>query len=173
MIASYKEKFDVLVLKVVPVVTKTRTCGAARYWVAVAVGDYKGQIGIGEHVAKSEALAKKAAEKKAFKKVKKITIIEDRTMSRRVTDLSGADCISISSAPARMGIAVSGMTGKLLQLVGIKDCFETNSRDNLTTVRAVAKAVSKLHSTCKQLSFATCRFIRSVCFNSLQARLKL
>ena len=133
-----------LVLKVVPVVANTRTSRAARYWVAVAVGDRKGRIGIGEHVAKSEALAKKAAEKKAYKKIKRILLIEDRTISGRVTGLSGGDCLSLSPAPKGIGIVGSGMTKKLLQLAGISDCFVTNSWDKLTTVRAVAKALSKL-----------------------------
>ena len=133
-----------LVLKVVPVVTNTRTSRAARYWVAVAVGDRKGRIGIGEHVAKSEASAKKEAEKKAYKKIKRILLIEDRTISGRVTGLSGGDCLSLSPAPKGIGIVGSGMTKKLLQLAGISDCFVTNSWDKLTTVRAVAKALSKL-----------------------------
>ena len=133
-----------LVLKVVPVVTNTRTFKAARYWVAVAVGNRDGQIGIGEHVGKTEVIATKKAEKKAFK-ILKLRLFENRTVKGRVTGLSGGDCLLLSQAPKGVGIIkTSGMGRKILELAGIKDCFIANCWDNLTRVRAFAKAFSKL-----------------------------
>ena len=57
-----KENLETLVLKVVPVFTNTRTLKRARYWVAVAVGDRSGLIGVGEHVGGTEAVATKSGE---------------------------------------------------------------------------------------------------------------
>ena len=144
-IVGNKENLEVLVSKVVPVVTKTRTLQAPRYWVAVAVGDRCGLIGVGEHVGKTEAQATKRAEKKAFRNIKSIRRVEDRTVSGRITGLSGGDCLSLSQAPRGFGIVTtSGMARKLLPLAGIKDCHVTNCWDKLTSVRALSKVFAKL-----------------------------
>ena len=137
-----KENFEILVLKVVPVITKTRTYEGSRFWVATAVGDRQGQIGIGEHVAKTEALARKKAEKKAFRNIKSLKLFEGRTLKGKV---SGGSCLVLSQAPKDVGvISTSGMASKLLELSGIRDCYVTNAWDKLTTVRAMAEALSKL-----------------------------
>ena len=140
-----KENLETLVLKVVPVFTNTRTLKRARYWVAVAVGDRSGLIGVGEHVGGTEAVDTKKAEKKAIKSIKRIQLLDERTIEGRVTGFSGGDCLSLSQAPRGVGIiSTSGLARKLLPLAGIKDCFVTNCYDKLTSVRAIAKAFSKL-----------------------------
>ena len=134
-----KENLEVVVLKAVPVVTKTRTFQGSRFWVAVAVGDHKSKIGIGEHVAKSEVLAPRQAQKKAFRNYREVKLFDERTVKGRVTGFSGGDCASISQAPRGVGIvSTSGMARRLLQLAGIKDCYAKNVWDKLTT------ALSKL-----------------------------
>ena len=139
-----KENLETLVLKVVPVFTNTRTLKRARYWVAVAVGDRSGLIGVGEHVGGTEAVATKKA-KKAIKSIKRIQLLDERTIEGRATGFSGGDCLSLSQAPRGVGIiSTSGLARKLLPLAGIKDCFVTNCYDKLTSVRAIAKAFSKL-----------------------------
>ena len=142
---SNKENLEVLVLKVVPVSSGTRTSQAVRYWVAVAVGDRNGSVGVGEHVGRTEKLATKKAEKKAFKNIMIIRLMDNSTVHGRVTGFSGGDCLSLPTAPRGVGIVTtSGMTRKLLELAGLKDCFVTNSWDKLTTVRALSKCFSKL-----------------------------
>ena len=66
-------------------------------------------------------------------------------MKGRVTGLSGGDCLSVSQAAKGVGvITTSGMGRRIVELAGIKDCFITNCWDKLTSVRAMAKALSKL-----------------------------
>ena len=143
-----KENFQVVVLKVVPVVTNTRTYQGSRFWVAVAVGDSISQVGIGEHVGRTETIATKKAEKKAFRGIKRIELFEQRTLKTRVTGWSGGECLTISPAPRGTGVvSTSGMTRKVLQLAGVKDCSVKNAWDKLTTVRALAKALSKFSTT--------------------------
>ena len=144
-----KENLQVVVLKVVQVVTNTRTYQGSRFWVAVAVGDGNCQIGIGEHVGKTETIARKRAERKAFRSIKRIDLFEERTpLKTRVTGWSGGTCLTISSAPRGTGvISTSGMTRKVLQLAGVKDCLVKNAWDKLTTVRVLAEAFSKMSTT--------------------------
>ena len=140
-----KENMEVVILKVVPVVTKTRSFEGSRFWVAVAVGDHKSLIGIGEHVAKNEAIATRKAQKKAFRNVRKVELFEGRTVKGKVTGFSGGACATIAEAPRGVGIVTtSGMARRLLQLAGMKDCFVKNVWDKLSTVRALNKALSKL-----------------------------
>ena len=140
-----KENLEVVVLKVVPVVTMTRTFEGSQFWVAVAVGDHKSKIGIGEHVAKSEALATRKAQKKAYRNLREVKLFEERTVKGRVTGWSGGVCASIVQAPrGTVIISTSGMARRLLQLAGMKDCYIKNVLDKLTTVRALKKALAKL-----------------------------
>ena len=72
-IAENIENFEVLVQKVVPVITNRRTFKAAWYWVAVAVGNWNGHMGIGEHVEKTELIATTKAEK-AIQNILKLVV---------------------------------------------------------------------------------------------------
>ena len=106
----------------------------------------KDHIGIGEKYGATEQKAIRAAEKAAFRNIRKIRLFEDRTVRGRVTGRSGGDCISLSEAPKGTGIVGSGMTKALLNLAGIQDCFVTNSNDRITTVRSIKNALSKLNT---------------------------
>ena len=139
-----KENFENVILKVVPVKTSTRTSQSLRYWVAVAVGNRQDQIGIGEKYGATEKIAIRAAEKAAFRNIRRILLLEDRTVPKRVFGRSGGDLVSLSEAPKDVGVIGSGMTKALLNLAGIKDCFVTNSSDRITTVRCIKTALSKL-----------------------------
>ena len=141
-----KENFETVVFKVVPVKTTTRTAEALRYWVAVAVGNRQDHIGIGEKYGATEQKAIRAAEKAAFRNIRRIRLFEDRTVRGRVTGRSGGDCISFSEAPKGTGIVGSGMMKALLNLAGIQDCFVTNSNDRITSVTSFKNALSKLNT---------------------------
>ena len=142
--AEEKENIKMAVLKVVRIRSKTRTSESLRYWVAVAVGNFDGMIGLADHFATNEKRATKCAEKKAMKRLRRINRLEDRTVHRRVFGRSGGDLVSLSQAPKDVGLVGSGMTRKLLNMAGITDCFVTYSSDSITCVRALEHALSKL-----------------------------
>ena len=99
--AEEKENIKMAVLKVVRIRSKTRTSESLRYWVAVAVGNFDGMIGLADHFATNEKRATKCAEKKAMKRLRRINRLEDRTVHRRVFGRSGGDLVSLSLSSAQ------------------------------------------------------------------------
>ena len=103
-------------------VTKVTKGGHTLHFSAcVAVGDGKGRIGIGSGKSSEVVEAIKKARMQAVKNVKKIDIVDGRTISHDIIGEAGAAKVLLKPAKAGTGIIAGGPVRTVLELAGLKD----------------------------------------------------
>ena len=136
---DYKD--EVLSLRRVTKVTKGgRTLHFSAF---VAVGDGKGRVGIGSGKSSEVVEAIKKARIQAVKNVKKIDIIDGRTISHDVIGEAGAAKVLLKPAKAGTGIIAGGPVRTVLELAGLKDVVSKSlgSNTKINTSKATMKAL--------------------------------
>ena len=136
---DYKD--EVLSLRRVTKVTKGgRTLHFSAF---VAVGDGKGRVGIGSGKSSEVVEAIKKARMQAVKNVKKIDIIDGRTISHDVIGEAGAAKVLLKPAKAGTGIIAGGPVRTVLELAGLKDVVSKSlgSNTKINTSKATMKAL--------------------------------
>ena len=134
-------KDEVLSLRRVTKVTKGgRTLHFSAF---VAVGDGKGRVGIGSGKSSEVVEAIKKARIQAVKNVKKIDIIDGRTISHDVIGEAGAAKVLLKPAKAGTGIIAGGPVRTVLELAGLKDVVSKSlgSNTKINTSKATMKAL--------------------------------
>merc|ERR1711973_845462 len=118
------------VLKIMPVQKQTRAGQRTRFKAFVAIGDYKGHIGLGVKCSKEVATAIRGAIILA-----KISVVPVRrgywgnkigaphTVPCKVTGKCGSVVVRLIPAPRGTGIVAAAVPKKLLQMAGIEDCY--------------------------------------------------
>jgi len=134
------------VLKIMPVQKQTRAGQRTRFKAFVAIGDYKGHIGLGVKCSKEVATAIRGAIILA-----KISVVPVRrgywgnkigaphTVPCKVTGKCGSVVVRLIPAPRGTGIVAAAVPKKLLQMAGIEDCY-TSATGQTATLGNFAKA---------------------------------
>ena len=139
-------KDEVLSLRRVTKVTKGgRTLHFSAF---VAVGDGKGRVGIGSGKSSEVVEAIKKARMQAVKNVKKIDIIDNRTISHDTVGEAGAAKVLLKPAKAATGIIAGGPVRTVLELAGLKDVVSKSlgSNTKINTSKATMKALTSQRS---------------------------
>lgn len=133
-------------------VTKVTKGGRNLHFAAtVAVGDGKGRVGIGSGKANEVPEAIKKARNAAVKNVKKIVIVDNRTISHEIIGTQGAAKVLLKPAKAGTGVIAGGPVRTVLELAGIKDVVSKSlgSNKKINTSRATMNALVKQKSIAK------------------------
>lgn len=107
----------------------------------VAVGNRKGLVGIGMGKAKEVPDAIKKAVEAATKNIKKISIVDNRTIPHDAIGVAGASRVLLKPATKGTGIIAGGPVRDILELAGVHDILSKSLGSN--TKVNVAKAVMK------------------------------
>jgi small subunit ribosomal protein S5 len=137
---DYKD--EVLSLRRVTKVTKGgRTLHFSAF---VAVGDGKGRVGIGSGKSSEVVEAIKKARMQAVKNVKKIEIVDGRTISHDMIGIQGAAKVLLKPAKAGTGIIAGGPVRVVLELAGFKDVVSKSlgSNTKINTSKATMNALT-------------------------------
>ena len=130
-------------------VTKVTKGGRNLHFSAtVAVGDGKGKVGIGSGKSNEVVEAIKKARMQAVKNVKKIEIVDGRTISHDMIGIQGAAKVLLKPAKAGTGIIAGGPVRVVLELAGFKDVVSKSlgSNTKINTSKATMKALTSQRS---------------------------
>ena len=126
-------------------VTKVTKGGRNLHFSAtVAVGDGKGKVGIGSGKSNEVVEAIKKARMQAVKNVKKIEIVDGRTISHDMIGIQGAAKVLLKPAKAGTGIIAGGPVRVVLELAGFKDVDSKSlgSNTKINTSKATMNALT-------------------------------
>lgn len=137
---DYKD--EVLALRRVTKVTKGGR--NLHFSATVAVGDGKGKVGIGSGKSNEVVGAIKKARMQAVKNVKKIEIVDGRTISHDMIGIQGAAKVLLKPAKAGTGIIAGGPVRVVLELAGFKDVVSKSlgSNTKINTSKATMNALT-------------------------------
>ena len=130
-------------------VTKVTKGGHTLHFSAcVAVGDGKGKVGIGSGKSSEVVDAIKKARIQAVKNVKKIDIVDNRTISHDTIGTAGAAKVLLKPAKAGTGIIAGGPVRTVLELAGLKDVVSKSlgSNTKINTSQATMNALTSQRS---------------------------
>lgn len=123
-----------------------------RFRATVAIGDEKGQVGVGVAKGLDVAQAVGKAREQAKKSLLRIRLTDGRTIPHEVTAKYSAARVLIKPAPDGRGLRAGGAVRFVLHLAGIKDatakCLGRTS-NKLTNAMATVEALKHLkeHAT--------------------------
>ena len=92
-----------------------------RFSATVAVGDRKGQVGIGTGKANEVPDAIKKAVNAATKNVTRVSIVDHRTIPHEAIGVRGASKVMLKPAAEGTGVKAGGPVRAVLELAGVKD----------------------------------------------------
>ena len=109
-----------------------------RFAVTAAVGDRKGQVGLGTGKANEVPDAIKKAVEAATKNVTRISLVDNRTIPHEAIGEQGASRVLLKPAAEGVGVKAGGPVRAVLELAGVKDVVSKSLASN--TKVNVAKA---------------------------------
>ena len=127
-----------------------------RFSATVAVGDRKGNVGIGTGKSKEIPVAVSKAIKEAEKNIVHVDLVDGRTISHEVTGVCGAAKVLIRPAKAGRGIIAGGASRIVLELAGVKDVL-SKSQGSSTKINAARATLNALKG---QKSLAHVAYLR-------------
>ena len=101
-----------------------------RFSATVAVGDKKGQVGIGTGKANEVPDAIKKAVAAATKNVCRVSIVDERTIPHEAIGVRGASKVMLKPAKEGTGVKAGGPVRSVLELAGIKDVLSKSLGSN-------------------------------------------
>ena len=101
-----------------------------RFSATVAVGDRKGQVGIGTGKANEVPDAIKKAVQAATKNVVRVSIIDNSTISHEAIGVRGASKVMLKPASKGTGVKAGGPVRAVLELAGVKDILSKSLGSN-------------------------------------------
>ena len=124
-----------------------------RFSATVAVGDRKGQIGIGTGKANEVPDAIKKAEQAANKNVVRIAIVDERTIPHEAIGVRGASRVMLKPASKGTGVKAGGPVRAVLELAGVKDILSKSlgSNTKLNMAHATLEAL-KVQRTVEEVA---------------------
>ncbi len=119
-----------------------------RFKATVAVGDRKGNVGIGEGKDKEIPVAVSKAIQKAEKSIIHVNLVDNRTISHEVVGRCGAAKILVRPAKEGRGIIAGGASRVVLELAGVKDVVSKSlgSNTKINTAKATVNALNSQRS---------------------------
>ena len=117
-----------------------------RFSATVAVGDRKGNVGLGMGKANEVPDAIKKAIQDANKNMIKISLIDGRTVAHEAIGTAGAARVIIKPAKAGTGIIAGGSVRAVLELAGVRDIVSKSlgARTKLNMARAALNALQSI-----------------------------
>jgi small subunit ribosomal protein S5 len=115
------KQFEEEIINIGRVTKVTKGGRHMRFSATVAVGDRKGQVGIGTGKANEVPDAIKKAAAAANKNVVRISIVDERTIPHEAIGVRGASRVMLKPAVKGTGVKAGGPVRSVLELAGVKD----------------------------------------------------
>ena len=134
-------KKKLLLEKVIDIKRVTKVTKGGRHFrfsAAMAVGDGKGLVGIGNGKANETNDAIKKGIQAANKNLVRISLVDNRTIPHEATGTCGRAKVLLKPAPKGTGVVAGGAARAVLELAGVKDIVAKSLGSN--TKVNVAKA---------------------------------
>jgi small subunit ribosomal protein S5 len=141
-----QKEFEEEVLQIDRVTRVVKGGRRLRFRVTVAIGDHKGQVGIGTGKASEVIYGIKKAVTQAKKSLIKVPITKGDTIPHDVKVRHKAAYMLIKPASPGTGVIAGGSLRKILSLAGVKNVLSKSfgSRNALVTAQASIKALKSL-----------------------------
>lgn len=115
------KQFDEEIINIGRVTKVTKGGRHFRFSATVAVGDRKGQVGIGTGKANEVPDAIKKAVQAATKNITRVSLVDNRTIPHEAIGVRGASKVMLKPALAGTGVKAGGPVRAVLELAGVKD----------------------------------------------------
>ncbi|MCM1370399.1 MAG: 30S ribosomal protein S5 [Clostridium sp.] len=148
-----QKQFEEAIINIGRVTKVTKGGRHFRFSATVAVGDRKGQVGIGTGKANEVPDAIKKAVQAATKNVVRVSIIDERTIPHDAIGVRGASKVMLKPAKAGTGVKAGGAVRSVLELAGVKDVLSKSlgSRTKINMAFATLEAL-KMQRTAEQIA---------------------
>ena len=145
--------YDTEIINIGRVTKVTKGGRHFRFSATVAVGDRKGQIGIGTGKANEVPDAIKKAEQSATKSVVRVSIVDNSTIPHEAIGVRGASKVMLKPASKGTGVKAGGPVRAVLELAGIKDILSKSQGSNTKINMAFATLEAlKVQRTAEQVA---------------------
>lgn len=109
-----------------------------RFSATMAVGDRKGQVGIGTGKANEVPDAMKKAVQAATKNIVKVSLVDNRTIPHEAIGVQSASRVMLKPASKGTGVKAGGPVRAVLELAGVKDILSKSLGSNTKVNMAYA-----------------------------------